>query len=102
MICDVILTRKNDRYIAQVREWPEVTAEGDTRDEVISQVKNRLTEYLTKQAEVIRIEVPLPEKTGNPWIDKFGWFRDDPTFDDWQAEIAAYREETDQNEKQSE
>ncbi|NET67312.1 MAG: hypothetical protein F6K63_24175 [Moorea sp. SIO1G6] len=28
--------------------------------------------------------------------DKFGWFKDDPTFDDLQAEIAAYRQEIDQ------
>jgi len=33
--------------------------------------------------------------TGNPWLDKFGWFKDDPTFDDLQLEIAAYRRELD-------
>jgi hypothetical protein len=37
----------------------------------------------------------LPTKTGNLWLDKFGWFKDDPTFDDLQAEIAAYRREID-------
>jgi len=45
--------------------------------------------------EVVKLEVPLPNETGNPWLDKFGWFKDDPTFDDWQAEIAAYRKEVD-------
>ncbi len=102
MFCDVILTQKNDKYVAQVREWPGVTAEGDTRDEVICQVRTRLSEYLTQKAEIVRVEVPLSEMTGNPWLDKFGWFRDDPTYDDWQAEMAAYREDMDRNEGQSE
>lgn len=38
---------------------------------------------------------PLGSKTGNPWVDKFGWFKDDPTFDDLEAEIASYRKEID-------
>ena len=99
MICDVILTQENSRYVAQVREWPGIMVRADTRDEVIRQVRTRLSEYLTKQAEVIRIEVPLPEREANPWLDKFGWFEDDPTFDDWQAEIAACRREADEAEE---
>lgn len=93
MICDIILTPKNNQYIARVKEWPEIIVEGNTRDEVIHQVKSRLSEYLTNRSEVIRIEVPVPEKSENPWLDKFGMFQNDPTFDDWQAEIAAYRDE---------
>jgi len=45
--------------------------------------------------EIVKVEVPLPNETGKPWLDKFGWFKDDPTFDDLQAEIAAYRKEVD-------
>ncbi len=36
-----------------------------------------------------------PTLTGNPWLDKFGLFKDDPTFDDLQLQIAAYRRELD-------
>ena len=93
MTCDVILTKKDNKFVARVREWPEVIAEEKTRAGVIHEIKTKLLEYLTKQVEVIKIEVPLPNETGNPWIDKFGWFKDDPTFDDLQAEIAAYRKE---------
>jgi len=50
--------------------------------------------------EVVKVDVSLPNETGNPWLDKLGWFKDDPTFDDWQAEIAAYRKEIDQQEIQ--
>lgn len=95
MTCDVILSKKDNKYFARVREWPEVIAEKITRDDVLHQVKTKLFDYLTKQIEVVKPEVPLPNETGNPWLDKFGWFKDDPTFDDWQAEIAAYRKEVD-------
>jgi predicted RNase H-like HicB family nuclease len=101
MTCDVILTRKDNKFVARVREWPEVIAEEKTRDAVIQKIKKKLLEYLTRQVEVIKIEVPLPEETGNPWLDKFGWFKDDPTFDDLQAEMAAYRKEVDQAMEQS-
>jgi len=100
MTCDIILTKKGKKYFARVKEWPEIVAEEKTRDEVIENIKTKLHEYLTKQIEVIKIEIPLPNETGNPWLDKFGWFKDDPTFDDLQAEIAAYRKEVDQEMRQ--
>ena len=97
MICDVILSKENDKYVARVKDWPEVIAKENTRDKAINRVKLNLLDYLTNKVEVIQIEVPLPAKTGNPWLDKFGWFKDDPTFDDLQAQIAAYRKEIDQD-----
>ncbi len=96
MTCDIILTKKDNKFVARVREWPEVIAEETTRDGVLHQVKTKLLDYLTKQIEIVKLEVSLPNETGNSWIDKFGWFKDDPTFDDLQAEIAAYRKEIDQ------
>ncbi|MCP4351111.1 MAG: hypothetical protein GY795_37070 [Desulfobacterales bacterium] len=56
---------------------------------------------MADKTEMIQIEIPLPAETGNPWLDKFGWFRDDPSFDDLQSEIAAYRKEIDQAMEQS-
>lgn len=38
------------------------------------------------------------ERTGNPWLDNFGRFKDDPTFDDFLAEMEAYRRELDADE----
>jgi hypothetical protein len=95
MICDVIVSKKGNKYLARVKEWPEVNAEEKNRDAVIQTVKTKLLDYLTKQVEIVKIDVPLPHETGNPWLEKFGWFKDDPTFDDLQAEIAAYRKELD-------
>jgi len=96
MICNVILTKEKDKYIARVKDWPEVRAEERSRDQAITSVKSKLIEYLTKEVELIQVDVPLPGKTGNPWLDKFGWFKEDPTFDDLQTEIASFRHEQDQ------
>lgn len=96
MICDIILTKEKDKYIARVKDWPEVRVEERSRDQAITSVKSKLVDYLTKEVELIQVDVPLPGKTGNPWLDKFGWFKDDPTFDDLQAEIASFRREQDQ------
>jgi hypothetical protein len=93
VICDVILKKENDIYVARVKDWPEITVKESSRDKAIASIKSRLLDYLTNRVEVIQIEVPLPDKTGNPWLDKFGWFKDDPTFDDLQDEIASYRRE---------
>ncbi|NEO64071.1 MAG: hypothetical protein F6J98_28095 [Moorea sp. SIO4G2] len=96
MIYEVILSRENDKYIARAKEWPEVMVVENSRDAAINQLKAQLLDYLTNQVEVVEVDIPLLGKTGNPWLDKFGWFKDDPTFEDLQAEIAAYRQEIDQ------
>lgn len=101
MIYDVILSREKDKYIARAKEWPEVTVVGNSRAAAINQLKSQLLDYLTNKVEVIQIEVPLSVQDSNPWLDKFGWFKDDPTFDDLQAEIAIYRQELDQDIEQS-
>ena len=96
MIYDVILSRENDKYIARAKEWPEVTVVENSRDAAIDQLKSQLLDYLTNKVEVVQVDIPLSTQTRNPWLDKFGWFKDDPTFDDLQTEIAAYRQELDQ------
>jgi predicted RNase H-like HicB family nuclease len=91
MIYNVILSKQDNQYLARAKEWPEVWVTGVTRDQAISRVQTQLSEYLTQDMEVIPIEVPIPTHTANPWLEKFGWFKDDPTFADLQTEIEAYR-----------
>lgn len=95
MIYDVILSREDDKYIARAKEWPEVKVSENSRDAALARLKSQLLDYLTNQIEVVQVEIPLSTQTGNPWLDKFGWFKDDPTFDDLQAEIAADRQDID-------
>lgn len=93
MIYDVILSKKDNKYVAHAKEWPEVKVVENSRNAAIAQLKSQLLDYLTNKVEVVQIDIPLLTQTGNPWLDKFGWFKDDPTFDDLQSEIAAYRQE---------
>jgi predicted RNase H-like HicB family nuclease len=95
MICNVILSKENEDYIARVKDWPEVVVKESTREKAITGVKSKLLEYLNENVELIQIEVPVAGATGNPWVDKFGWFKDDPTFDDLESEIASYRQQID-------
>lgn len=94
MIYDIVLRKRENQYIARVKEWPEVWTSDKTRNEALQRVQTQLLEYLTEPVEIVQIDIPLSTK--NPWLDKFGWFKNDPTFDDLQAEIAAYRQEIDQ------
>lgn len=86
MIYDIILSQENDKYIARAKEWPEVEVVGNSRDGAIDQLKSQLLDYLTNKIEVVQVDIPLSEQTENPWIDKFGWFKNDPTFDDTQPQ----------------
>ncbi|MBE9102469.1 hypothetical protein [Vacuolonema iberomarrocanum] len=96
MLYDIILSRKDDKYIARAKEWPEVAVIEKSRAAAIDQLKIQLLDYLTNKVEVVQVNIQLPTQPSNPWLDKFGWFQNDPTFDDLQAEIATYRQAIDQ------
>lgn len=95
MIYDVILSRRENKYLARVKQWPDVVAEEKTREAAIQLVKQRLYEYLAEQVEVVQIELDLPNKQHNPWLANFGRFKTDPTFADLQEKIEAYRQDVD-------
>ena len=95
MTYDVILRKKHNKYIARVRDWPEVVIEEETREAAIAQIKHQLTAYLSQPPEVIHIELE-PVITGeHPWLQFAGMWADDPTWEDFIAEVAAYRQEMD-------
>lgn len=47
------------------------------------------------QGEIVIIEIG---KLEHPWLKGAGMFKDDPTYDDFLAEIEAYRREVDEAE----
>src|SRR5882724_8527785 len=95
MTYDVILRKKQDKYIARVRDWPEVVIEEETREAALTQIKQQLMAYLSQPPEVIPIELE-PAATGeHPWLQFAGMWADDPTWDDFVTEVAAYRQEMD-------
>ena len=72
MIYEVILSRENDKYIARAKEWPEVMVVESSRDAAIDQLKAQLLDYLTNKVEVVKVDIPLSEKSKDPLLDKFG------------------------------
>jgi hypothetical protein len=80
-------------WFAQVCGWEDCHAEAPTREAVISQLKQQLSDRLA-QLEVVFIDLPVaaPE---NSWIQDAGMFANEPLFDDVLDEIVAYRRELD-------
>jgi predicted RNase H-like HicB family nuclease len=95
MTYDVILRKKHDKYIARVREWPEVVIEEDSREAAITQIKEQLSAYLSQPYEVIQIDLEPIGTAEHPWLQFAGMWADDPTWDDFMDEVAAYRQRGD-------
>lgn len=89
----------NNGYVAAVLGLPGCLAEGKTKEEAIANAKASLQSHLA-QGEVVTIEVEGAAKpeTGNPWLDTFGLFKDDPSFDDFLEKIAEERRIADEQE----
>ena len=95
MTYDVILRKTKNKYVARVRDWPEVIIEEDSREEAIAQIKAQLSEYLSQPPEVIQIDLKPVVHGDNLWLQFAGMWADDPTWDDFVAEVKAYRQEID-------
>ncbi len=77
----------------------EITVEGATRDEALGRLRAEIQKRMACGATVVALELtPTGE---NPWVQGAGMFRDDPQFDEWQAEISEYRRQVDQDDKTS-
>jgi predicted RNase H-like HicB family nuclease len=81
-------------YTARALSIPEVTGQGATEEEAIEHVKQSLATWLSSH-KVVRVQVSAPGKTGNPWLDYFGYAKDDPHFQEYLDEIKRAREEAD-------
>lgn len=77
-------------YRARAGEPFALEAEGSTRDEALSKLRELMTRRIESGAEIVSVEVPADE---NPWVSFAGMFRGDPLFDEWQAVIAERRED---------
>ncbi len=95
MTYEVILRKKDNKYIARVRDWPELMIEENTREAAISQIKEQLVEYLSHPPEVVHIDLETTAET-NPWLKFAGMWADDPAWEDFLAEVETYRRQVDQ------
>jgi predicted RNase H-like HicB family nuclease len=93
MTYDVWLTRKENKFIACVRQWPAIIVEGDSEQEVLRKAQADLQSLLAK-GRIIQLEIET-EPEAHPWQRFAGMFVDDPDWDTFQESIQAYREELD-------
>lgn len=83
-------------YIATVLGWPDLLIRGKTKEETLSNVHQAVAKRL-RQSEFVTLDIPHDE-SNDPWMKFAGMWENDPTFDDFLAEIAAYRRELDEQE----
>jgi predicted RNase H-like HicB family nuclease len=93
MTYDVLLTRKADKYIARVRQWPEIVVEGDSEEEVLRKAQADLKSLLVG-GRIIQLELE-EEPEAHPWQPFAGMFANDPDWDAFQESMQAYREKLD-------
>ena len=89
-----IQSQPGNKFIASIVGIPNSTVEGSTKEEVIALATAALETQLAS-GELVTIEVGKersPQET-DPWLKHMGIFASDPTFDDFLAEVAAYRQQ---------
>ena len=93
MTYDVLLTRKDDKFIARVRQWPVIVVEGDSEEEVLRKAQSDLESPLVG-GRIIQLELET-QPEAHPWQRFAGMFADDPDWDAFQESMQAYRAELD-------
>ncbi len=93
MTYEVLLTRKANKFIARVRQWPVIVVEGESEEEVLRQAQADLQALLTG-GRIIQLELDAkPEE--HPWQPWAGMFAGDHDWDAFQASMQQYRQEVD-------
>lgn len=95
MTYDVLLTKKGDKFVARVCQWPAIVAESDTEEDALRKAKVSLQSLLAG-GRIVQLEVDIkPEE--HPWQQFAGMFADDPDWEALQAFTREYREEIDRD-----
>ena len=95
MTYDVVLTKKDDKFIARVCQWSEIAEESNTEEEALHKVQSYLKSILA-EGRIVQLEVDIkPEE--HPWQKFAGMFADDPDWEVFQGSIQKYREDIDRD-----
>jgi predicted RNase H-like HicB family nuclease len=95
MTYDVLLTKKADKFVARVCQWPAIVEESDTEEDALRKVHASLRSLLAG-GRIVQLEVDMkPEE--HPWQQFAGMFAGDPDWEAFQESIREYREEIDRD-----
>jgi predicted RNase H-like HicB family nuclease len=89
----VLLTRKKQKFIARVRQWPAIVVEGDTEEEALRKAQADLQALLVG-GRIIQLDLEA-KREGHPWQQFAGMSADDPDWDTFHASLQQYREDID-------
>ncbi len=67
MTYDVLLTRKANKFIARVRQWPVIVVEGESEEEVLRQAQADL-QALLAGGRIIQLELDESEEPHSKWV----------------------------------
>jgi predicted RNase H-like HicB family nuclease len=91
MTYDVLVTRKANKFIARVRQWPVIVVEGESETEVLRQAQADL-QALLAGGRMIQLELDA-QPEAHPWQPFAGMFADDADWESFQAAVHQYRED---------
>ncbi len=93
----VVIEKDKGRYQAFVPALPGCVAEGITRVNTLEKIRQAIVNRLSK-VEITTIEV---EAAADSWEPFIGMWKDDGTWEEFQTEIAAYRQQMNDAEEQN-
>jgi|APDOM4702015191_1054821.scaffolds.fasta_scaffold765681_1 predicted RNase H-like HicB family nuclease len=89
-------SQADHEFVASIVGMPDCIAQGTSKAEAISKAKTALTEKIARgELVTIEIEPPTNQPKVKLWVNTFGLFATDPTFDDFLKEITTYRQQVD-------
>jgi hypothetical protein len=81
-------------YRASGGEPLPLTAEGDTQEQAMSNLREKLMARLSHGAVVVPLEL---SSSAHPLSNMVGMFKDDPLIDEWKKSMKAYRRKRDKD-----
>jgi len=93
MSYDVLMTKKDKKFVARVCQWPEILVEDDTEEGAMNMVQSRLKKLLYG-GRIVQLDINS-ENYEHSWSEYAGMFADDPDWEEFQESVRQYRKETD-------
>src|SRR5438445_6651803 len=84
----------NNGYRVTCRGPEEMSAEGETREEAMSKLREQLQARMKAGAAIVALDV---SSEPHPLVKYAGMFENNPLFDEWRAEMAEYRRKIDED-----
>jgi len=94
MTFDILLTQRNNKFFAHVRQWPEIIGEGETEEKALASARDDLKALLTA-GRIVQLDLDV-EPDQHPWQQFAGMFAQDTDWGAFQSSMQQYREEVDQ------